>query len=80
MYKLLLITLMIPSISYAFEDYDVDFEPSKEPDISIVRVTIDKCVTTFKVKDKELNKFASNSTALEQLVNIATDRADKGCP
>jgi hypothetical protein len=77
--KLLLAILMIPSISYAFDDYDVDFEPSKEPGISIVRVTVDGCTSKFKVKDKDFKLFSKSDAALDQILDLAIDRATKGC-
>jgi len=77
--KLLLAILMIPSISCAFDDYDVDFEPSKEPGISIVRITVDGCTSKFKVKDKDFKTFSKSDAALDQILDLAIDRAAKGC-
>lgn len=70
---------MIPSISCAFDDYDVDFEPSKEPGISIVRITVDGCTSKFKVKDKDFKTFSKSDAALDQILDLAIDRAAKGC-
>ena len=79
-YRLLLcIVLAAPSTSYAFDDYDVDFEPSKVPGISIVRITVDGCTSKFKVKDKDFKTFSNSDDALKELIDIAIDQAAEGC-
>ena len=79
MFKTFICVALFSSTAFAFTDYDVDFEPSEEPGLHIVRVTIDNCVTKFKVKDKDFKSFTKSDSALQQLVDLAIDRAANGC-
>ena len=69
--------LLIPNA--AFADYDVDWQPSEEPGIHILRIEIDSCTTLFKIKDKDFYAFVGNSKALEDALDKATARSRNRC-
>lgn len=60
-------------------DYDVDTPPSKDKTVNIVRITINKCETNFKVKKADWDKFEGNDEAMKDLVKKAIERAGSGC-
>lgn len=60
-------------------DYDVDMPTSPDPKVQLIRVTVDDCKTLFKVKKEDFDKFATNSSAVTQLVKKAIERSSSGC-
>lgn len=74
-----ILLLMTPNCARAFE-YEVDMPNSGDPSMEMVRIKIDSCETSFKIKKKDFESFSDNPEALKQLVKKAIDRANSGCP
>jgi hypothetical protein len=81
MYKLttILTVILFAQVSLAYDDYDVDWKPDHPSDVHILRITVDKCTTEFKVLNKDFYSFTKNDDALQQLLDLAIKRAEKGC-
>lgn len=79
MRALMLLILLIPIKSLAFDDYDVDWSPDRDSGMHVLRITIDGCETLFKIKDKDFYIFAKSKAALDQALDKAIEHKDHGC-
>lgn len=62
-----------------FNNYYVDWPTSKSGQYHVVRVGIENCETTFKIKDKDLEKFSKDAEAKKQLIAKAIARYNNEC-
>lgn len=62
----------------AYTDYSVDW-PSSNAREHTLRIEIDGCVSLFKIKTENLDKFAKSQTALQEVLKAAQKRAENGC-
>jgi hypothetical protein len=76
---ILVLALTMGSTAMAAWDVDVDMPPSGDPKVEMIRVTINDCVTKFKIPKKEFEKFSKNNDAMDQLVKLAIKNTNSGC-
>lgn len=57
----------------------VDIYESKDPKNMVIEITIDGCLTTFKVPKSEFASFSSNDKAMNEMVKLANEHAKSGC-
>ena len=72
--------LSVPYVSNAeLMDYDVDWQPSREKNVHILRITIEGCTTKFKIKSEDFYDATANDKALYDALKKAIGRAGTGC-
>ncbi len=76
---MLVLALLTSSNVFAFSDYDVDWPPTNEKGVHILRIVIDDCKTTFKIKDEDFYSATANEKALQDALVKAIERAGSGC-
>lgn len=79
-YLVLLALLYAQTVSADFgDDYDVDWPPSNEKGIHVLRIVIGECKTLFRIKDEDYYDVVSNEKAITQALKKAIARAHTGC-
>lgn len=84
-YPLLLLTLLTMIMVAAnakadfADDYDVDWPPSNERGVHVLRIVISDCKTLFKIKDEDFYDVTLNEEALMKALRKAIARAHSGC-
>lgn len=62
-----------------FNNYYVDWPTSKSGQYHIVRVGIEDCEMTFKIQDKDLDKFSKDDNAKKSLIKAAISKYNNNC-
>jgi hypothetical protein len=66
-------------VSSARADINVDVDTIKDPKNMVIEITIDECISYFKVPKTQWSSFSNNNQAMDKLVQLARDRAASGC-
>lgn len=72
--------LALPKCAQAFSDDDyVDWPTSVSGKSHTLRISIDGCISLFKVEDKNLEKFTKDKQSLKEVMAKAIERSKNGC-
>lgn len=72
--------LAIPQCAKAFSNDDyVDWPTSVSGKSHTLRISIDNCISIFKIEDKNLDKFTKDKQSLKDVMAKAIERSKNGC-